>query len=72
MTRGRREHLLSAFAAPLFFRGGEESLTPLTREQIRRAKEWDLLSYYDASRDIFTLDGLLGEFYAVYDPWYTP
>ena len=28
--------------------------------------------YYDASRDIFTLDGLLGEFYAVYDPWYTP
>ena len=28
--------------------------------------------YYDASRDIFTLDGLLGEFYAVYDAWYTP
>lgn len=28
--------------------------------------------YYDASRDIFTLDGLVGEFYAVYDPWYTP
>ena len=47
-------------------------MTPLTREQIRRAKEWDLLSYYDASRDIFTLDGLLGEFYAVYDAWYTP
>ena len=28
--------------------------------------------WYDASDDTFTLDGLLGEFYAVYDAWYTP
>ena len=28
--------------------------------------------YYDASSDIFTLDGLVGEFYAVDDAWYTP
>lgn len=28
--------------------------------------------YYDPFADIFTLDGLRGEFYAVDDPWYTP
>ena len=28
--------------------------------------------WYDASDDTFTVDGLLGEFYAVYDAWYTP
>ena len=28
--------------------------------------------YYDPFPDIFTLDGLRGEFYAVDDPWYTP
>lgn len=28
--------------------------------------------YYDPFADIFTLDGLDGEFYAVDDPWYTP